>query len=382
LLVSEGNNPNSSLEHFNFERQAKMSVVPAEMLEKFSMKFSVQQKFHGSIWLSLVWFFLIAASNRLATFGQVSGYKYFRIGSQQDVETKTDTGYALMGGGSDLDEAFRFLCEKSGGGDFLILRAAGDDDYNQYVHALCRTNSIATLIVPSREAANDPKVADILRHAEAVFIAGGDQARYINWWQHTPVQDALNSHVAAGKPIGGTSAGLAVLGEYIYSAQGDAADDPDLTSAQALANPYFDRVTMRRNFLQIDLFRNTLTDTHFAKRDRMGRSLVFLGRIVQDGWSEKPREIAVDEKSAVLVDGDGNSQVVGPGKGAYFMQVRRKTLTCQKGTPLTFRDVAVLHIFPKGHFNISSWSGSGGVSYSLSVEAGAVTSTQVRGADY
>jgi cyanophycinase len=359
-----------------------MSVVPAETLEKFSMKFSVQQRIHHSIWLFLVWFFLIASSNRIAAFGQVSGYKYLRIGSGQDIETKTDAGYALMGGGSDLDEAFRFLCEKSGGGDFLILRAAGGDDYNQYVHALCRTNSIATLIVPSREAANDPKVADILRHAEAVFIAGGDQARYINWWQHTPVQDALNSHVAAGKPIAGTSAGLAVLGEYIYSAQGDAADDPDLTSAQALANPYFDRVTIRRNFLQIDLFRNTLTDTHFAKRDRMGRSLVFLARIVQDGWSENPREIAVDEKSAVLVDGDGNSQVVGPGKGAYFMQVRRKTLTCQNGTPLTFRDIAVLHIFPKGHFNISSWSDSGGVSYSLSVEAGAVTSTQVHGAEY
>jgi cyanophycinase len=337
---------------------------------------------HHSIRISILSCFLIVSSQRFAAFGQVSGYKYVRIGSEQDVSTSVNTGYALMGGGADLDEAFRFLCEKSGGGDFLILRAAGDDSYNAYVNVLCRPNSVATLIVPSREAANDPQVADIIRHAEVVFIAGGDQARYMNWWQHTSMQDALNAHIVAGKPIGGTSAGLAVLGEYIYSAQGDAPDDPDLTSAQALANPYFERVTIRRSFLQVHLLRNTLTDTHFAKRDRMGRSLVFLARIVEDGWSDHPREIAVDEKSAVLVDGDGNSQVVGQGKGAYFMQVRKKTLSCRKGTPLNFHDIAVHHVSSQGHFNIASWSGSGGVSYSLSVDAGVVTSTQDQGADY
>jgi len=67
--------------------------------------------------------------------------------------------------------------------------------------------------------------------------------------------------------------------------QGDAPDDDGLTSKQALANPYFSRVTVRRDFLEIPLLRNTLTDSHFAKRDRMGRTLVFLARIVQDGWS-------------------------------------------------------------------------------------------------
>jgi hypothetical protein len=31
----------------------------------------------------------------------------------------------------------------------------------------------------------------------------------------------------------------------------------------------------------------------------MGRSLTFLARIIQDGWSKNPREIAVDEKRAL-----------------------------------------------------------------------------------
>ena len=50
----------------------------------------------------------------------------------------------MMGGGADLDEAFRWLCPKANGGDFLILRARGDDDYNSYVNGLCPLNSVAT----------------------------------------------------------------------------------------------------------------------------------------------------------------------------------------------------------------------------------------------
>ena len=82
----------------------------------------------------------------------------------------------MMGGGSDLDEAFRWLCGRGNGGDFLILRARGEDDYNSYVNGLCKANSVATLIIPDRTAAEDPAVESLIRKAEVVFIAGGDQA--------------------------------------------------------------------------------------------------------------------------------------------------------------------------------------------------------------
>ena len=223
----------------------------------------------------------------------------------------------MMGGGDDLDEAFLWLCRKANGGDFLILRARGDDDYNSYINGLCALNSVATLIIPDRNAAQEPAVADIIRHAEAVFIAGGDQSRYVNFWQGTPVQDAINANIADGKPIGGTSAGLAVLSEFAYGALQDKADDNDLASADVLPNPYHERMTLVRDFLKVPNLENTLTDSHFAKRDRMGRTLVFLSRLVQDGWSKAPREVALDEKSAVLVEPDGKGTVIGSGKGAF-----------------------------------------------------------------
>jgi cyanophycinase-like exopeptidase len=160
------------------------------------------------------------------------------------------------------------------------------------------------LIVPDREAANDPHVSDIIGRAEAVFIAGGDQANYIRGWQNTAVQRALNAHIAAGKPIGGTSAGLAVLGEFVYSALNDPPDGM-LASPEALKDPFTPQVALVRNFLKIPVLHDIITDSHFAKRDRLGRSLVFLARLMQDGWTNSPREIAVDERSAVLVEGDG-----------------------------------------------------------------------------
>ena len=282
----------------------------------------------------------------------------------------------MMGGGDDLDEAFRWLCKKGNGGDFLILRARGDDEYNPYVDKLCKANSIATLILPDRAAAEDPAVAEIIRKAEVVFISGGDQANYIRGWQGTPVQQAINDDIAAGKPIGGTSAGLAVLGQYAYGALGDKPDDKDLASAQVLADPYFERVTLVRDFLKIPLLENLITDSHFAKRDRMGRTLGFLARLVKDGWSSTPREIAIDEKSAVLLEADGNAVVVGAGKGAYFLRPTHAPELCEKDKPLTFRDVAVYRVGAGGRFDLKSWSGTGGTGYSLSVERGRIASSQ------
>ncbi len=282
----------------------------------------------------------------------------------------------MMGGGSDLDEAFAWLCNKGNGGDFLVLRATGDDEYNSYVNKLCKANSVATLIIPDRTAAADPAVAEIIRKAEVIFIAGGDQANYIRGWQGTPVQTAINENLKAGKPVGGTSAGLAVEGEFSYSATGDKPDDKNLSSLDVLLNPYFERVTLVRDFLNVPYLQNLLTDSHFASRDRMGRSLGFLARVMKDGWSQSPREVAVDEKSAVLVERNGKATVVGTGKGAYFMRPTQPPETCDKGEPLIFRNVAVYRVPTGGHFDLTSWTGDGGIAYSLLVEGGKIQSTQ------
>src|SRR5215472_2363068 len=143
-------------------------------------------------------------------------YSYFRVGNPNDVTTSTTAGFVLMGGGTDVDAAFQWMCQRSGNGDFLVIRATGTDAYNPYIQQLCPDeNSVATLIIPNLSAANDPAVAGIIQQAEALFIAGGNQADYINFWQGTSVESALNSLTAKGVPIGGTSAGMNVLSQFI-----------------------------------------------------------------------------------------------------------------------------------------------------------------------
>jgi cyanophycinase len=309
-------------------------------------------------------------------------FEYIRQGNPQDLQTHAEAGIAMMGGGTDLDEAFRWLCAKANGGDFLILRAHGSADYNPYVAGLCKTNSVATLIIPSRKAAQEERVAEIIGQAEAIFIAGGDQSRYVNFWKGTPVQDAISAHVAAGKPIGGTSAGLAVLGQFVYGCLEDKPEDADLTSREVLADPYIKRVTVVRDFLKVLVLENILTDSHFAKRDRMGRSLGFLARIVQDGWAKAPREIAIDEKSALLIEAGGRAKVVGTGLGVYFLEVTDPPEVCKPGQSLTLRNVAAYHAPMGATFDVREWNGDGGEAYSISVESGEIHTSRARNAVY
>jgi cyanophycinase-like exopeptidase len=145
-------------------------------------------------------------------------WKYWRTGNSEDSSVVPRTGFALMGGGAKQETAFQFLCERTNGGDFLILRAQPEEVYaetvNKEMFAMCPLNSVATIVFDDRENADDSKVVEIIDRAETIFIAGGDQSNYVRFWQGTPAQNALNRHIAAGKPIGGSSAGLAVLGNF------------------------------------------------------------------------------------------------------------------------------------------------------------------------
>lgn len=298
-------------------------------------------------------------------------FKYHRLGNSANSHATPQPGLALMGGGSKLDDAFRFLCVRAGGGDFLVLSANDDDAYlekeNTFIKSFCPLNSAATLSFSSRDDSTDPKVQELIANAGSIFIAGGDQSDYVRFWQDTPVQAALNRHIAAGKPIGGSSAGLAILGEFSFSAMIDTIHSPE-----ALGDPYGNKVTLAREFLDIPILRGTITDTHFVKRDRMGRLLVFMARILQDGWASEIRAIAVEENAAVLVEADGSATVIGG--PAYFLRATRPAQVCGHRRQLTFSGVSVVKVGSGKSFSVSSWKGSGDA-YELNVAQGVISSS-------
>jgi cyanophycinase len=284
---------------------------------------------------------------------------------------RASSGFALMGGGADQDAAFRWMCDRAGTGEFVVLRASGDNAYDPYIRQVCpAVAAVKTLIIQSREEAQQPAIAREIRGSGALFISGGSQDRYVNWWQHTPVEEAMNAAISKGAPVGGTSAGLAVLGEYVFSAKNDT-----IHSNEALRNPFDPRVTLDRNFLHVPHLEGKITDSHFVARDRMGRLIAFLARISHDGWTTAPYGIGIDEKTAVLMEPDGSARVVGQG-AAYFLHAPGLPQVCTANTPLTYNDIAVYRLSAgSGRFDIASWKGSGGTAYTISAKDGVLSST-------
>lgn len=300
-------------------------------------------------------------------------YTHALVGNPADAHATGSGGYILAGGGTDQPDAFKWMIERAGGGDIVIIRASGGDAYNPWILDLGGADSVETIIFKDRSAASDPFVLERLRNAEAVFIAGGDQSRYVNFWKGTPVEDELHALVARGGPIGGTSAGLAILGEFGFGAR-----EGGLTSEEALADPFRKEVELDRDFLALPRLERVITDTHFVERNRLGRTLVFLARIVHDGWSDAPRSISVDRETAVLVEPDGRATVVGKNT-AYFIRPARKAEVCEPGQPLTLRGVDVYRIAATtagAAFDVPAWTGTGGLAYSLDVVGGIVTSSR------
>jgi len=170
-------------------------------------------------------------------------------------------------------------------------------------------------------------------------------------------------------------------GAAIRSQSAVSAREDTILSTQALADPFDKRVTLDRDFLLLANLRGIITDSHFVKRDRMGRLVAFLARIAQDGWTRQAKGVGLDEQTALLVEPDGSGSLRGSG-AAYFLSAHTKPELCLSKTPLTYRNLDVYKIIGSATFNLSRWNSDGGTSYRLSAEVGALTSSQSNGAIY
>jgi cyanophycinase len=284
-----------------------------------------------------------------------------------------------MGGSTDVDAGFEWMIEKSGHGDFVVIRATGTDAYNPGIYSdLGGVDSAETIIIQNRAAAGDPFVLDKILNAEALFIAGGDQADYVEDWKDTPVEDAIHTLAARGVPIGGTSAGLAVMGQFVFSAV-----NGTVTSDTALSNPYNKKVALDQGFLSLTPMSGTITDSHFSARDRMGRLITFLGRIVNDDWASRALGVGIDEETALTMEPDGVANVVGIGSVYFLKTPAGDPQICQPKTDLTYQNISVYRISaPQATFDFTSWTGTGGTAYTLTVDGGVITSTQHGGEIY
>jgi len=279
--------------------------------------------------------------------GARAGLTRYSSGSGDDVRPRLH-GPALIlagGGGADLTPAYQLAIDRVRGCsdcdrklDVVVLRASGAEGYNSFFMGLKGVSSVVSLVITDRESSSRPDVVRDVRNAEVIFFAGGDQCQYIRWIKGTPVEAAVKSVYRRGGAVGGTSAGLAIQGEIAY----DACPDQSAVSADVLKDPFSVDVSLSRGFFEWPPLRDVITDTHFQKRDRMGRLLVFLARAIDERKESRVVGFGVNENAIAIMDAKGKATVFGTGPVNVIVADHRAEVLA-RATPLTYRAFKIWH---------------------------------------
>jgi len=301
----------------------------------------------------------------------------FLTGSAADVKPAKLRGpaYHLQGGGTDVGAAFQWLIDKVRGCegdcavklDVVVLRSSGGDGYNDFLFKMKGVDSVETLVVKDRADSDSAAVRDTVRGAEVVFFAGGDQCNYVKYFKGTEVERGVESVHARGGGVGGTSAGLAIMGDVSY----DACSGGSARSADSLADPFHKDVSFTEDFFDWPPLRGIITDTHFIERDRMGRLLAFIARQLADGKRKTFTGLAVERETTVVADGRGSARVMGKGP-VYVVVGDHRPEVCAPGSPLTYSNFKVWKIPSGATFDLRRRPAGG--FYLVSVVGGKITS--------
>ena len=306
--------------------------------------------------------------------------------------------YDLGGGRADVVPAIQWTINKVRGCedcsktvDLVVLRFLEDEDqedwdegkrepdieeyylgYNELIkdpeQRLKGLDSIETFVFsnPARQDIEERQdIAEAIEKAEVVFLAGGDQCNYTRNFKGNAVEAAIESVQARGGGIGGNSAGAAIQGEWIFNACSDAVSSDD-----ALYDPYED-ILFTENLFHWPVLKGTIVDTHFHKRDRMGRAMTFVARLLRDGITNQAIGIGIDKYTSLLIDKQGFAQVMTDDKedgSVYFILGDHQPDVCERNKPLSFSDYRIWRVKDGETFDLKNIPTTG--DYKASVERG------------
>jgi cyanophycinase len=146
--------------------------------------------------------------------------------------------------------------------------------------------------IHERSDCEDELLLDEMDNATGIFVTGGNQLRLSGILGGTPVGQKLRRRNAEGIPIGGTSAGAAMMSQHM------------IAGGSSGLSPREDGVNLAPG---IGLTNTAIIDQHFSQRDRLGRLLTALS------YNPFLIGVGIDEDTAFLIDSDNCGEVVGSG---------------------------------------------------------------------
>lgn len=243
------------------------------------------------------------------------------------------------GGGADWElqshrEMVRWMINQAAAGRegdgkvrVVVLGAAPrePDEPDAAADAFRREGAVVEELVITDGNADAPETAAAIESARVVWIRGGNQWRYVNWWKGTATERAIRKVFEAGGVVGGTSAGCAILGEVTYDAR-----NGSLRPEQALADSHHENLTLTDGFLSV--VPGVLFDSHFTERGRIGRLPVMMARAKVD-FGKDVLGVGVDHETALMIDREGRGRVIGSGTITILAWCDQSDLECPPGRP-------------------------------------------------
>ncbi len=307
-----------------------------------------------------------------------------RVGSPEDKVTQIQFATCLAGGALDekvWDQGWVYFINRAGHGDALVIHAnrpsegyAASIYHDQNGAGFEPLNSVTEVVLEKKEDVADPRFIRLMREAEVVFFAGGDQSYYVDWFKNSTAMEILQAKLDHWNVIvAGTSAGMAFLGGIDFAAH---FDSPHLsggmvTAADVLENPAATYVDLDPHVLIPPLLSNVVTDSHFHQRKREGRLVGFMAKAAALGLNGTTpttiRGIGADENVLVCYDRSGIAEVFGEGD-AYFLRGNAAIESFAAGKPLRWEGANHDAIFATiisssergATFDLRKWVGKGG----------------------
>ncbi|GAA3247995.1 hypothetical protein ACFO1B_39065 [Dactylosporangium siamense] len=278
-----------------------------------------------------------------------------RQGSTSDVTRGTWSGpsFVMNGSGAVVPATMTTALNAIRGGtgtlDVVVIAGSGSTTPEcDAIIGLTGVNSCTTLTLTAASDGNNSQVNTDIRNAEFVYFAGGDQCRYAAW-KGTALEASVESVVAKGGGSGGGSAGLHINSDIVYDACGGSA-----TSATALADPYSAAMTFTTGMFGWPNYLNTINDSHFVTRDRMGRTMAFVARAIADGRTTagKAWGVGIEEGGSFVIDRNGLATLAG--QDAYIVLGDHTPERATAGQSLTYSDYKIWRVTPGGTFDFKT----------------------------
>lgn len=285
-----------------------------------------------------------------------------RLGSSSDMARSSWNGpaFTMNGDGAvvpdTMAKAITAITGGTGSLDVTVLADSAPTSGSStpecdVITTLTDVNSCTTDVVTSAGDGNNSQVNTDVRNAEFVYFAGGNQCVYASW-KGTALQSSVQSVVAKGGGSGGGSAGTHINSAIVYDACGGSSGTDSPT---ALANPYDPTVTFTTGMFSWPNYADTINDSHFVTRDRMGRTMAFVARAIKDGLtvSGKAWGVGVEQGGGSLFL-DKNGLATLTGSDAYVVLGDHQPEQTVPGKPLTFSNYKIWHLTSGSTFDFKN----------------------------